>query len=239
MDILFAKSLRKRFDEWAIQCPDVSYTSSNRVVTIFQAKCLLMRCLGFSVRTRDIADFLYQYQTEEYSESQSEINLSGVNDSISTTAVPQLTPLETAGAASPALTGPTTVSKRSQNERRVQPTPKKDLVATLRTIDTPPAGYMCFEQFSLLVDHVQAEQGFSVGGAALVSKLYTALDPTRKGFVDVAGVQQALRANDKVALSNKAALYFSSCDELKVGRMSTPQAKAVLLIGADELATSC
>ena len=205
--------LRLRFEECA--CGDV-------FVTVFQAKCLLMRLLGVSVRARDIHAFLVEGRGRRASLALSS-SLEN-RDAAAWLGAPQLAPLEP-------LAGEGTAAEGSIAQEPSAPSSVLEPLEAL--VAESPAGYVSFEQFQHLVEHHKRQEGITF--ATATSKLYGALDPPRRGHVEASSVARLLSALGKPRLASRAPLYFGACDKLGIGRVSTTQALSVLQAGAAAL----
>ena len=223
MTQIFLKSIESNFDALACTNSDII----DNAITVFQAKCLLMRSIGVSVGTRDIVKYL-----EDMEGSLEPDDRSGKSAPV----VPQLMPLQPIqgdireeGNEQRHCEGVSHVHLNDKNKCDVSNTSFNTGIIG----PSAPTGYLYLQQFSVLLSYIKRKHGITF--ATMASKVYGVFDPSRRGFVESRGLAQALQAVEKPILSSKAPLYFSTCDELEIGRMSTTQAMSVLKLGASEL----
>jgi len=183
-------------------------------ISLWQAKCLLVRTLGVTVPQRHMIHLL-QTQTavplpDKAAEAAPKAPLKPQ--------VPQLTPLRPGGHPS-AATG------TAAPLARVLPAP-----APAAAPEAPP-GYLTRAQFAVLLAAVQQEEGLPF--TTIASSIYRNLEATHRGYVDSASLTAAARTGKcGPSLLSKMPAFFAACDEIGIGKMSTTQVSSLLAAGA-------
>lgn len=200
-------------------------------ISIWQAKCLLVRTLGVTIPQKHMLQLL-QARTASHSQQV-------VEDTTKTEAacvppkpkVPQLTPLyniragrgwqdsfPNANAAAPPPAAGTAPDHPHQHRPLLAP-------------EAPP-GYLSQEQFAVLLAAVQAERGIPF--TTIASSMYRSLEATRRGYVDSTSLTNAARTGKKCGPSmiSQMPAFFAACDEIGIGKVSTSQVATLLQEGA-------
>ena len=218
---IFKSYVWEKFVELAATNINISCIEDARVgpcISLWQAKCLLMRALGVNVSQRHILKLL---NVEIPSPAKHQLNViaEDVFHSAKSISVPQLAPLE-------------------KHPVPLVPLSVMSTVAPCCTLDTAvsqgPSGYISLPQFATLLSTVQAERGIPC--TTIAASVYRCLESPRRGYVDSASLTSAARAA-KVGPSILARMpaYFAQCDDIGIGKLSTTQAGKVLQEGATVL----
>ena len=225
------------------------------VISLWQAKCLLMRTLGKCVTQKKLVQLLHDQGREESSNNDACANVDDAPDRhghATTTSssssrsskiaqqVPQLIALERipslkhSGPASTASLSPSTsVDVPVPVPVQVQvPAPAAVHVAVVDIVVGPP-GYLTKSQFLNVFRRIQAEEGITF--STIVHKIFHCLDSTKRGYVDVHSLTSAAVKACGATVGSKAPMYFSACDEYGIGKISTTQVNQLLQDGATVL----
>ena len=199
----FEHVLENNFSEMANK--NVNYDS---LITLWQAKCLVMRTLGIKVRQKTIVAILQEcYDNFEQNTNNKQNNFKNIDINVP---MPQLIALE------------------ASNDRRAEVILSKQ--STIQNLDAlqdhQNPGYLNFKDVQLVLDRICQMEGIS--DRTIAMKLYACFDSARKGYVEENDLRRCLNSLNKPALAKKSSIYFRAVDELNIGRMSTTQVMAVL-----------
>jgi len=134
--------------------------------------------------------------------------------------IPQLTPLHQAGRLPSAVTvAAASDAPVAASTRMPAPVPEG------------PPGYLGKAQFAALLAAVQ--ESFGLPFTTIATSVYRNLEATHRGYVDSASLTTAARTgNCGPGMAGKMPMFFSACDEIGIGKISTTQVSTLLLHGA-------
>jgi hypothetical protein len=195
-------------------------------ISIWQAKCLLVRALGVSIPQRHLLQLLQARTDSRSQQATKELPKTEAARVPHKPKAPQLIPLyniptESYPSAATAAPTPAEAAGTAPNH------PHQFL-----SISEAPAGYLNREQFAVLLAAVQEERG--VPFSTIASSIYRNLEATHRGYVDSTSLTNAARKGRKCGpcVLSRMPEFFAACDDIGIGKISTTQVATLLQEGA-------